>query len=495
MKVVLYLRVSTIEQAEEGFSIRAQKTQLLDYCRVNDYEVVEIYIDDGYSAKDTNRPALKQLLKDAEKGQFKAVLVYKLDRFTRSVRDLYDLLGYLSGFGVDFVSKQEKFDTTTAMGRAMIGILGVFAQFERELISERVRMGQEQKVKEGKRHGGRYPYGYDNEGKVIPHEFEVLRRIRHMYMKERMSYKKIAIQLNQEGITRRGYEWRASTVAMTLENPFYAGIIQYGERMANGKFPQRYRDKKVEVIRSIGDHEPVWTMEEYEEHYRLMHMRKGSGYSRKLEYWFTGLLRCGRCGAAMHGRLTTSRKRKDGSIVRTPYYICNRRKDNDTCRMPIFRQKHIEHLVMEYINNLQIDQELKESEQRKIKKQQANTEKQIQKLKRDLESIKGRKKKWQYMFVEELITADVLRERLDEENSKEVELQKKLDELQSRERETPAIQNMLISMADLWPVMNDEEKKEMLYTIFEEIRVHTTEENPKGVKNKFFDAYIQVKYR
>jgi len=236
-------------------------------------------------------------------------------------------------------------------------------------------------------------------------------------------------------------------------------------------------------------------MEEYEEHYRLMHMRKGSGYSRKLEYWFTGLLRCGRCGAAMHGRLTTSRKRKDGSIVRTPYYICNRRKDNDTCRMPIFRQVHIEHLVMEYINNLQIDQALKESEQRKIKKQQANIEKQIQKLKRDLESIKERKKKWQYMFVEELITADVLRERLDEENSKEMELQQKLDELQSRERETPAIQNMLVSMADLWPVMNDEEKKEILYTIFEEIRVHTTEENPKGVKNKFFDAYIQVKYR
>lgn len=495
MRVVLYIRVSTTEQAEEGYSIRAQRAQLVDYCRVNDYEIVDIYIDEGFSAKDMNRPALKRLLTDAQKGLFDAVVVYKLDRFTRSVKDLYTLLDYLNKHNVGFISKQEKFDTTTAMGRAMIGLLAVFAQFERELIAERVRMGQEQKVKEGKKPGGKYPYGYDKEGNEIAEEFVVIRRLRELYMSGTMGFKTIAIQLNREGLTRRGFDWRASTAALTLENPFYAGIIQFGGKLSNGKYPQRKRELRVEVIRSFGNHQPVWTEDEYNEHLALMRQRTDSGYSRKLEYWFTGLLRCGRCGAAMHGRLSTSRVRSDGSITRTPYYICNSRKENDKCSMPIFRQSHIEHLLMQHISGLRDNEELSEIEKRQFQRQQMSIDKTVQKLKRDMEGIKERVKKWQYMFVEGMVDPQDLRKRLDEEYERESELKVQIEKLQQQDKESPELQLELFRVAEIWRKLGDDEKKISLSNLFQEIKLNTDEVNPKGVKNRFFDASIQVKYK
>lgn len=494
MKTVLYLRVSTVEQAEEGYSIRAQRAQLIDYCRVNDYEVVDIYIDDGYSAKDLNRPRLRNLLKDAERGLFDAVLVYKLDRFTRSVRDLYELLERLNRNSVGFISKQEKFDTTSAMGRAMIGLLAVFAQFERELIAERVRMGQEQKVKEGKKPGGKFPFGYDKEGNLIPEEAQTLRRLRELYMEGKLGFKSIAIQLNREGLLRRGYDWRSSTAALTLENPFYAGIVQFGGKMSNGKYPQRKRELRVDVIRSIGSHEPVFTEEEYNAHLTLMRKRTDAGYSRKKDYWFSGLLRCGRCGQAMYGRLTTKRM-SGGEIQRSPYYICGQRKENDKCTMPIFRQSHIWHMMSEHIKGLKEEKELTAEQQRELKKKSESVDKAVNKLKRELSDIKERVKKWQYMFVEGMINADDLRNRLDEEATMESELKQEIESIQLREKESPALQSQLFGMMELWPVLDDIDKKEILATIVEEIEVHTDEVSPKGVKNKFFPASIKIKYR
>lgn len=495
MRTVLYLRVSTNEQAQDGYSIRAQRAQLVDYCRVNDYEVVDIYIDEGFSAKDMKRPALKRLLDDAQKGLFDAVIVYKLDRFTRSVRDLYELLDYLNKNNVGFISKQEKFDTTTAMGRAMIGLLAVFAQFERELIAERVRMGQEQKVKEGKKPGGRVAFGYDNKFNLIPEEAVAIRRLRELYMENKLGFKSIAIEMNKDpSMTRRGFVWRASTVALTLENPFYAGIIQFGGKMSNGKYPQRKRNLRVDVIETKGNHEAIFTEEEYQEHVSLMWKRTDGGYSRKLDYWFTGLLRCGRCGGSMFGKMT-KKTLANGTIQRVPFYTCSRRKENNLCTQPIFRQVHIEHLMMDYINKFRITQEKLSEEKVLIKKETQGRKTRLQKLKRDLDGAKERIKKWQYMFVEGLVTADDLRKRLDEEYIKETEIKESIDELNIHDQETPVIQSRLFALSDLWGDLNDMEKKEILAEIFDEITLSTDEVNPKGVKNRFFDASIKVKYK
>ncbi|MVP00398.1 recombinase family protein [Paenibacillus lutrae] len=493
MRVVLYIRVSTDDQARDGFSIEAQKRKLVAYCDSQDWTVVDFYIDEGFSAKDLNRPAMKRMLEDMEQDKFDMVLVYKLDRLTRSTADCDKLLKLFEAHKVMFQSSTESFETRTATGRLFIRLIADIAQWERENIGERVRLGMEQKVIEGKKPGGKYPYGYTSDGKVIPEEAEVLRKIRSMYVKDNMSLKKIAVQLVQEGILRRNYNWTQSTVGLTLENIFYAGIIHFGSKMANGKYPQRRREERVDMLEAVGTHEAIWTLEEYREHMSLIRQRSNGGHTRKLEYWFTGILRCGKCGSSMYGRLTNKRTTKSGQ-VRTPYYWCGRRKDNDSCRMPMFRQVHVEHLLFEHIEKITIDENMTEQKMKKVKAERQNKEKEIQKIKRQLDDTRERMKKWQYMFVNDLLSVDELKERINEEKIKEATFQKEIDTLKVNDEESEHIKSQLREMKDLWPLLNDEEKIEICRIVFKKLTLHTDLENPKGVKNKFFDSSITVEY-
>jgi site-specific DNA recombinase len=354
-------------------------------------------------------------------------------------------------------------------------------------------MGQEQRTREGKKHGA-FPFGYDKQGNLVPEEVDQLQLIRNLYMKEQLGFKSIAVRLGSLGLTRRGTEWRTAAIALALENPFYAGIIEYGGKRPDGKYPQRRRELLIDVIRSDSPYETVWTKEEYFEHIRLMRMRSNDSYSRKFEYWFTGLLRCSRCGSRMNGTLVKGKPRADGTTLSKPYYKCNKRVDNNTCNMPMFRQEHIEQLMMEYINHLRIDTELNKEEQKRIKSAEKNREQMIAKVRRDLATVKERVKKWQYMFVEELVTAEDLRKRLDEEHAKEVEILKQLDELTRVGKESPEVRAELLRIYDLWEHMDDIEKKEVVNVWFEEIKVFTDLNNPKGKKNEFFEARIEVTY-
>ncbi|GAE32406.1 recombinase family protein [Halalkalibacter hemicellulosilyticus] len=169
MKTAVYVRVSTEEQVKEGYSISAQKERLDAYIKSQGWELVSYYVDEGVSAKDTNRPELQRMLKNIEEGFIDVVLVYRLDRLTRSVLDLYQLLESFEKNGCHFKSATEVYDTTTAIGRLFITLVAALAQWERENLGERVRMGMTQKVREGEWHGSTPPYGYqlDNGSLVI----------------------------------------------------------------------------------------------------------------------------------------------------------------------------------------------------------------------------------------------------------------------------------------------------------------------------------------
>ncbi|EJW19942.1 recombinase family protein [Paenibacillus alvei] len=493
MKTAIYVRVSTDEQAEEGYSIEAQKRRLLAYIESQDWTLFDIFIDDGYSAKDLERPEMKRLLHCISENMIDVVLVYRLDRLTRSASDCDKLLKLFEEHSVKFQSSTESFETRTAAGRLFIRLIADIAQWERETIAERVRFGMEQKVREGKRPGAKFPYGYDKKGIQVVEEVKIIKRLRYMYMVERLSYKKIAEQLYIEGVDRRGYAWTAYTVQLTLENPFYAGIIRFGSKLPNGKYTQRNVEERVECVYGDSQYEAIWTIEEFKEHTERMKSRSSNGYSRKLDYWFTGLLRCGRCGAAMFGRLTTKRSLKDGTIVRNPYYWCSNRKSNNSCDMPMFRQSHVEHLIMEHINKIVFDQELMESGHHDFEEEAKKNSKEIAKIKRKLDEFSKRKKKWQYMFVEDLITFEELRERLKEEDENTEIESKKLNSLNVDSGfiiDTPR----LIRLRDAWNFADDSEKQELLRTIFNTITLKTECRNVKGVKNKFFDAEIEVKY-
>jgi DNA invertase Pin-like site-specific DNA recombinase len=149
-KAAIYVRVSTEEQVREGYSLNAQESALRDYLSMMGYDLYKIYRDEGKSAKDIHhRPALQQLLKDAEKRSFKAICVYKLDRFSRSLKDLILTIEMLKKLNIDFISMQDKIETASASGKLMFHIISSFAEFERDIISERTRFGMIEKAKEG----------------------------------------------------------------------------------------------------------------------------------------------------------------------------------------------------------------------------------------------------------------------------------------------------------------------------------------------------------
>jgi site-specific DNA recombinase len=225
VKVAAYIRVSTDEQAQEGYSIPAQRNRLEAYAISQGWEIVQWYVDEGESAKDLNRTNLKRLLKALEQGIFECVLVYRLDRLTRSVLDLYKLLNTFEKHNVKFKSATEVYDTTTAIGRLFITLVAALAQWERENLGERVRMGMQQKAKEGKWTVSTPPLGYGSIDSVLTinhQEGSIIKEIYNLYLSG-MGMWKIAKNLNERRIYgRSGKPWVQTTIRYILTNPIYA---------------------------------------------------------------------------------------------------------------------------------------------------------------------------------------------------------------------------------------------------------------------------------
>ncbi len=175
-RVSCYVRVSTENQIE-NYSIDEQTDRLKAYCKAKDLTIVKFYIDGGYSGGNINRPGLQQMLKDIKEKHIDMVVVYKLDRLSRSQKDTLTLIEdeFLAN-DIDFISMSENFDTSTPFGKAMIGILSVFAQLEKDQITERFTMGRIGRAKNGYYHGGpTAPTGYDYvDGELVVNDYEAL---------------------------------------------------------------------------------------------------------------------------------------------------------------------------------------------------------------------------------------------------------------------------------------------------------------------------------
>ena len=186
-KAAIYIRVSTDAQREEGYSIEAQKEMLTAYCISKGIKNYEYYTDGGFSGSNLDRPELKKLISDVADGKIGCVLVYKLDRLSRSQKDtLYLIEDIFNPKNVDFISLNESMDTSTPLGRLMLGILSAFAQLERENIKERTRMGMKERIKSGLwPGGGRIPFGYDYDSKsgvLVPNrDADTVRKIYELY--------------------------------------------------------------------------------------------------------------------------------------------------------------------------------------------------------------------------------------------------------------------------------------------------------------------------
>ncbi len=230
-RVAIYIRVSTLDQAREGYSLETQEKSLRKWCYDRKYEIVDLYADKGISGKDIeHRPGMYQLLIDAKEGKFNIVLFWALSRFTRSVSDLYSTMGKFQKWNIDMVSYTESFDTSTPMGRAMIGIVGVFAQLERELTSERVSAAMAERASQGKRTCSEI-LGYDLDGKdsfkINEKEAEYVRFCFQEYLL-RKNLLEVANEANKRGFRgKRGKKPTAWSVQKILTRTQYCGYNTY----------------------------------------------------------------------------------------------------------------------------------------------------------------------------------------------------------------------------------------------------------------------------
>lgn len=224
MKLIGYPRVSTEEQAAEGISLDAQRARLEAYCSAFGHELVEVIADAGVSAKSLKRPGLRRALKMLRAGQADGLLVVKLDRLTRSIRDLVDLVDkYFKPGKSALISVGESIDTATASGRMMLNLLGLMAQWEREAIAERTREALQHKKRAGARLG-QVPYGYRREGNAFvpdPAEQAVIARVRELAAGG-AKLSAIAITLKAEGLrTKGGGEWHLTTIRNLVRNRLF----------------------------------------------------------------------------------------------------------------------------------------------------------------------------------------------------------------------------------------------------------------------------------
>ena len=309
-KVAIYVRVSSQEQANEGYSIQEQTERLTKYCEAHGWILVKVYTDPGFTGANRNRPALQMLCADVAKSLFDTVLVYKLDRLSRSQKDtLYIIEDVFLKNGISFVSMNENFDTGTPFGRAMIGILSVFAQLERDQIRERVQMGHDARAKEGYFHGGGYaPIGYDYiDGLLTVNEYEasIVRKAYTLFL-DGLPVHSIYLALEKEypAGTRFGAVTYSSVKSM-LTTILYAGYIKWKGALYPGK------------------HEAIIPYEQFQEVQRLIKRRQIDEPHRLTSFQHTtilgGIMFCGYCGARYFCKNNTASK---VSRITQRYYTC-----------------------------------------------------------------------------------------------------------------------------------------------------------------------------
>ncbi|MED4749902.1 recombinase family protein [Brevibacillus choshinensis] len=324
MKIALYIRVSTEEQAKEGFSIAEQKERLRAFCIAHGWSDYEFYIDDGYSAKDTNRPAYQRILIDIRARRIQMIMTTKIDRLTRRLMDLLTFVDELDIYQCAYKSASETFDTSTAVGRMVLQLLGVFAEFERERIAERVRENMYHVAKQGK--VVTTPcFGYDvADGQYVINksEAEWILKMVDMILNGNGTWN-VAKMLNENNVlTKRGREWTLKAVRIyLLKNEMLRGNTVWNQNYRkSGKLIQRPPSEWLLVENT---HEPILDKDTYEKLQAILDQnQRVAPRSKNSDFLLSGIVYCGHCGNKMYGLNTTNKK--NGKDYRSPIrYLCS----------------------------------------------------------------------------------------------------------------------------------------------------------------------------
>lgn len=419
MRVIIYVRVSTQEQAREGYSISEQLERLKKYCEAMDWMIVETFIDPGYSGGSLDRPALKDMIKFIKAENVDKVVVYKLDRLSRSQKDtLYLIEDVFLNNNTDFVSMNENFDTSTPFGRAMIGILAVFAQLEREQIKERMTMGREARAKQGYYTGSSdfSPIGYEYiNGELIVNEYEkmLVNEVFKMFISG-TPIKTIGDTLNAKGYIHHYGEWNNYTIGRLLKNRHYIGEV----RFADNWYP--------------GRHEPIVDIEIFEKAQVLLKYREDNRKSdNKHTTYLGGFIWCKKCGGRYHPQFWY---RADLGTKQRIYTCYSRSKKNKrmivdpNCKNKNYKDYELEKIVFDEIRKLSMDPNYLDEVKNAYVKEDESEDK-VQLLKREIHELSDQISNYMDLYSIKRLTLSEVDKKIEPLTERRAKLEEELDRL------------------------------------------------------------------
>lgn len=428
VRVALYIRVSSQEQVE-GYSIGEQTERLKKYAEAMEWDIYKIYVDPGYSGGNMDRPGLNEMIRDINTGEIDTVVVYKLDRLSRSQFDtLYLIEKVFLANNTDFVSMTENFNTNSPLGRAMIGFLAVFAQLEKDKINERTIMGKEARAKEGKWGGGSSePVGYDYNPTT---ELLEINEYEKMQILEAVDLffkgtplRTICNIFAEKGYTYRGKSkknntWEPKQLKRVFSSKLYLGYISYRKEWYKG------------------EHTPIYTEEMYAKLQKLLNQRKETYADHakktvKQTSYLGGMLYCKKCGAKYAKTTGKSWKGQEPPA----YYSCYSRSKrvakmvkDPNCKNKIYKLPELDAIIINEIRKLETDPEyftfLKNA-----KNQNTNEPNKIDIITKEIASIDEQISRFMDLYGIGKFTIDQVSSKIDPLNEQRNALEKELGSL------------------------------------------------------------------
>ncbi|WP_297639017.1 recombinase family protein [uncultured Clostridium sp.] len=486
-KIAIYCRVSTIEQAEEGYSIDEQKRLLVEWAEKNECEVYETYSDRGISGKDiVHRPAMQELLNDAKEGKFEMVIAWKINRISRKLADVLKIIDTFDQNNITFKSYSEPFETNTPAGRMQFQMMASIGEFERGTIAQNVKMGMMARAREGRWCGNRV-LGYDivpisgtehkkrRETELVINEDEAkcVQLIFNEYAKG-FGYKAITNKINKLGCkTKKGNPFSVGSIRDILTNPVYIGKVRYNVRREWSE--KRRKNINPNPLIVEGKHKGIIEIELWDKVQIILKSKQGKPkriYDGK--YPLTGILKCPVCGAGMVISRTT-RTLVDGTKHRIAYYSCGAWKNKGTavCGSNSIRVDEANEYVFGKIQDLVMNEKMVEkivgSINKKRNKEVKPAKKEINELKNRIDELTKKKKKILEAYEEEILNKKEFVERKEELSLQSEKLESRLEELKDiayakelEEVDSTLIKNALSKFGKILTECKDREKEKML---------------------------------
>lgn len=449
--IALYARVSTTEQAtDKHFSIPEQIEKMKAYCKMNGWKNYKTFVDGGYTGGNLNRPAMQDLIKQVEKGKITCVLSYKLDRLSRSQKDtLYLVEDVFLKNNCNYISITESFDSSTAIGKAMLGFLSVFSQLEKERIKERMALGKEGRTKQGLYNGGRIPFGYTyKDGVFSVNEYEAMqiKEAVEMFLNGH-TMAEITRIFDSKGYILKSAKWSRDTLARLFTKPFQCGYICKNDgRIIKGKHPAIYPIEEWEKANFI---------------YKNKCFKKENHLSL-----LSGLIACGVCGSkyairhGANGRSYTCYKRMAS--------YRERKGITEKCKNKNYRTDKLEKIIVEEIKKLSfaplvLDNLLEDSEQEKEK---------IKVLEKQIKTISIKCDRLLDLYADASISKETYTRKIKPLEEEKEKLALQLEALNARKPQKEEIKKKVLEFPDIYEKATEEEKRLLVSALISKIVIN-----------------------